>query len=119
MAWVRAVCGRLEMRYRYSASIVYNNFPWPDATDEQKTLIEKLARGVLDARLQYPDSTLADMYGETSLLYHTALLNAHRDLDRAVMNLYGFTKKGFTETDCVAALMERYRTLTNDGGNSK
>jgi len=111
MAWTRVVCGRLEMRYRYSKDIVYNNFPWPDATEVQKAEIEKLAQGVLDARAQYPDSTLADMYGETSMLFHMALLNAHRDLDRAVMKLYGFPVKDFTEAACVAALMERYKAL--------
>jgi len=111
MAWMRTVCGRLEMRYRYSKDIVYNNFPWPDAMDAQKAEIEKLAQGVLDARAQYPESTLADMYGETSMLFHTALLNAHRELDRAVMKLYGFPVKDFTEADCVAALMELYRMM--------
>ncbi|MDR2570367.1 MAG: methylase [Oscillospiraceae bacterium] len=114
MAWVRAVCGRLEMRYRYSKEIVYNNFPWPDVTAEQKNEIEKLAQGVLDARVQYPDSTLADMYGETSMLFHTSLLNAHRELDKAVMKLYGFPVKGFSEADCVARLMERYQVLVED-----
>jgi len=111
MAWMRAVCGRLEMRYSYSNTIVYNNFPWPNATDEQKAEIEKLAQAVLDARAEYPESTLADMYGETSMLYHTALLNAHRELDRAVMKLYGFPVKDFSEADCVAALMEMYQKL--------
>jgi len=113
MAWVRAICGRIKSDYRYAGSTVYNNFPWPDATDTQKAEIEKLAQGVLDARTQYPDSTLADMYGETSMLFHTALLNAHRELDRAVMKLYGFPVKDFTEVDCVAALMERYQVLAN------
>jgi len=111
MAWTRAVCGRLETRYRYSKDIVYNNFPWPDVTDTQKTEIEKLAQSVLDARAEYPDSTLADMYGETSMLFHSSLLNAHRKLDRAVMKLYGFPIKDFNEADCVAALMEMYQKL--------
>ena len=114
MAWVRAVCGRLKSDYRYSGSIVYNNFPWPSVTTNKEVEIEKLASGVLEARSQYPDSTFADMYGETSMLFHTALLNAHRELDRAVMNLYGFPAKGFTEADCVAALMERYQAITGD-----
>ena len=117
-AWLRAVCGRLKSDYRYSKDIVYNNFPWPYATDEQKAEIEKLAQGVLDARAQYPDSTLADMYGETSLLFHTALLNAHRELDRAVMKLYGFSVKDMDEAACVAALMERYQALVNMVGYS-
>jgi len=115
MAWVRAICGRIKSDYRYSKDIVYNNFPWPDATDKQKAEIEKLARAVLNARDEYPDSTLADMYGETSMLFHTSLLNAHRELDRAVMKLYGFPVKDFSEADCVAALMERYQNLTKAG----
>jgi len=116
MAWTRAVCGRLKSDYRYSKDIVYNNFPWPDATDAQKAEIEKLAQAVLDARAQYPDSNLADMYGETSILFHTDLLNAHRKLDRAVMDLYGFPRKDFSEANCVAALMERYQKIA---GNMK
>ena len=109
MAWMRAVCGRLEMRYRYSKDIVYNNFPWPDVSDEQKTAIEKLAQAVLDARAQFPDSSLADLYDERVM--PPALLTAHQVLDRAVMKLYGFPVKDFTEADCVAALMERYQKL--------
>jgi len=116
MAWVRAVCGRLKSDYRYSKDIVYNNFPWPDATDGQKELIENLAQGILDARVEYPDSTLADMYGETSMLFHSKLLSAHRDLDRAVMSLYGFSVKDTDEAACVAALMERYQKLVSDVG---
>ena len=112
MAQVRAVCGRLKSDYRYSKDIVYNNFPWLAVTDAQKIEIEKLVQVVLDARAEYPDSTLADMYCETSMLFHTALLNAHRELDRAVMKLYGFPVKDFTEADCVAALMGMYQKLT-------
>jgi len=111
MAWMRAVSGRLKSDYRYSVNIVYNNFPWPNATDAQKAEIEKLAQRILDARAEYPDSTLADMYGETSMLFHTSLLNAHRELDRAVMKLYGFPVKDFSEADCVAALMEMYQKV--------
>jgi len=106
-----AVCGRIKSDYRYSKDIVYNNFPWPDADDDQKAEIAALAQGVLDARTQYPSSTLAEMYGETSMLFHTALLNAHRELDRAVMKLYGFTVKDTDEAACVAALIERYQML--------
>jgi len=113
MAWMRTVCGRLKSDYSYSNTIVYNNFPWPTATETQKTEVAKLAQNILNARARYPNSNLADMYGETSMLYHTDLLNAHRALDRAVMNLYGFTVKGFTETDCVAALMAQYQKLVN------
>ena len=116
MAWVRAVCGRLKSDYRYSKDIVYNNFPWPIATEGQKAEIETLAQAVLDARAQYPDSTLADMYGETSMLFHTELLDAHRKLDRAVMKLYGFPSKDFSEADCVAELMGLYQELVGQKG---
>jgi len=114
MAWIRAVCGRIKSDYRYSKDIVYNNFPLPHATDAQKAEIEKFAQAVLDARAQYPESTLADMYGETSMLFHTDLLNAHRKLDRAVMKLYGFPVKDFSEADCVAALMEMYQKIVGE-----
>jgi len=110
MAWTRAVCGRLEMRYRYSKDIVYNNFPWPTATDEQKVTIEKLAQGILETRAKFPDSSLADLYDPLTM--PPELLKAHRELDRAVMKLYGFSVKDTSEAACVAALMERYKVLT-------
>ena len=114
MAWMRAVCGRLEMRYRYSKDIVYNNFPWPDLTDVQKTKIERTAQAILDARAMYPDSSFADMYGEKIYLF-PELLAAHRENDRAVMEAYGFTvSKDFQESDCVAALFRMYRRLTQE-----
>jgi hypothetical protein len=108
MAWVRAVCGRLEMRYRYSGQIVYNNFPWPDATDKQKGQIEQLAHGVLDARALFPNSSLADLYDPLTM--PPELLKVHNALDRAVMRLYGFDKD-MAEAVVVAALMEKYREL--------
>ena len=67
MAWMRAVCGRLEMRYSYSINIVYNNFPWPTPTDAQKAKIEQTAQGILDARALYPDCSLADLYDEVTM----------------------------------------------------
>lgn len=112
MAWMRAVCGRLEMRYRYTGVIVYNNFPWPVATDEQKGLVSVAAQGVLDARMQYPSSTLAEMYGEKTMDFHPELVKAHRALDRLVMQIYGYPIKETTEASCVADLMERYQVLT-------
>jgi hypothetical protein len=116
MAWVRAVCGRLEMRYRYSKDIVYNNFPWPDATDKQKTEIEKLAQGILDVRAIFPKSSLADLYDPLTM--PPELLKAHNALDRAVMKLYGFGKDK-TEPKFVAELMERYLILANKGIKTK
>ncbi|MCL2117670.1 MAG: hypothetical protein FWH27_04490, partial [Planctomycetaceae bacterium] len=111
MAWMRAVCGRLELRYRYSGAVVYNNFPWPEVSDSQITEIEKLAQDVLNARASYPDSTLADMYGENSMPFHPKLVKAHQALDRAVMKLYGFGKDA-TEAGIAAKLMVRYQELT-------
>lgn len=109
MAWMRAVAGRLEMRYRYSKELVYNNFPWPTPTPEQKAAIEKTAQAILDARELYPDSSLADLYDE--VLMPKELREAHRANDRAVMRAYGFPIK-MTEPDCVAALMQMYEQLT-------
>jgi hypothetical protein len=62
MAWTRYICGRLEMRYRYSNDIVYNNFPFPNPTEKQKTEMEKLSQEVLDARTKFPNASLADLY---------------------------------------------------------
>ena len=110
MAWMRAVCGRLEMRYRYSKDIVYNNFPWPTPTDEQKTKIEQTAQAILDARALYPDCSLADIYDELTM--PVELRKAHQANDKAVMQAYGFWGKLNTESECVAELMRMYKELT-------
>ena len=101
MAWIRTVCGRLEMRYRYSKEIVYNNFPWPDADEAAQKRIEQSAQAILDARALYPDSSLADLYDP--VLMPAELREAHRHNDSAVMAAYGFSQK-ITESECVAAL---------------
>lgn len=112
MAWMRAVCGRLEMRYSYSTTIVYNNFPWPTPTDEQKNKIEQTAQGILDARALYPDSSLADLYDPLTMPIE--LQKAHTANDKAVMQAYGFDIKSTTEADCVAKLMQMYKELTEE-----
>ena len=109
MAWTRAVCGRLEMRYRYSKDIVYNNFIWPEATAEQRTAIEETAQEILAARALFPDSSLADLYDETTMPHE--LRKAHEANDRAVMNAYGFSPKA-SEEEIVAALMKLYGDKT-------
>jgi len=109
MAWVRTVCGRLEMRYRYSNDIVYNNFPWCSPTDEQKRRIEQTAQGILDARALYPDSSLSDLYDEISM--PPELRKAHTQNDKAVMQAYGFSIKNTTEESCVAELMRMYQQM--------
>ena len=110
MAWMRAVCGRLESRYDYSKQIVYNNFPWPNPTDEQRSKIEQTAQAILDARALYPDSSLADLYDELTM--PVELRRAHQDNDRAVMAAYGFPVKTMTESQCVAELFKLYQQLT-------
>ena len=111
MAWMRAVCGRLEMRYSYSNTIVYDNFPWPTPTDEQRAKIELTAQLILDARAKYPDSSLADLYDELTM--PVELRRAHQQNDRAVMEAYGFpVKSAFTESQCVAELFKMYQELT-------
>jgi len=113
MAWMRAVCGRLEMRYRYSKDIVYNNFPWPAPTDEQKAKIEQTAQAILNARALYPDSSLADLYDDLSM--PVELRKAHQENDRAVMQAYGFpVKSSFTESQCVAELFKMYKEMTTN-----
>jgi hypothetical protein len=110
MAWVRAVCGRLKMRYRYSKDIVYNNFPWPSPTEEQRVAVEAAAQGVLDARLSFPGSSLAELYDPLSM--PPELLKAHHALDKVVWAAYGFSPKEITsEAQCVARLMERWQQL--------
>ncbi len=108
-AWMRAVCGRLKSDYRYSVKIVYNNFPWPTPTDEQKAKIEQTAQAILDARALYPDCSLADLYDEVAM--PPELRKAHQANDKAVMQAYGFWGKLNSESECVAELMKMYQKL--------
>lgn len=110
MAWMRAVCGRLKSDYSYSNTIVYNNFPWPTPTDEQKSRIEQTAQAILDARELYPDCSLADLYDEATM--PPELRKAHQQNDKAVMQAYGFWGKLNSESACVAELMRMYQGLT-------
>ena len=111
MSWMRTVCGRLKSDYRYSPS-VYNNFPWPSPTEEQKKKIEKTAQGILDARAKYPNSSLADLYDELTM--PPELRKAHQQNDIAVMEAYGFNWRNMTESDCVAELMKMYQKLIEE-----
>ena len=116
MAWMRTVAGRLKSDYRYSAKIVYNNFPWPTVTEEQKQFIANTAQGILDARALYPDCSLADLYHELTM--PVELRKAHQANDIAVMKAYGMIKKVdskdtfLTESETVAKLFEMYQELT-------
>lgn len=109
MAWVRGVAGRLKSDYRYSASIVYNNFPWPTATDKQRASIEAAAQGVLDVRATFAGASYADLYQPLSM--PASLVRAHQAVDRAVDAAYGKTAwKG--EAERVAFLFGLYEKLT-------
>ena len=118
MAWMRAVCGRLKSDYRYSNTIVYNNFPWCNPTEEQNAKIEKTAQGILNARALYPECSLADLYDELTM--PPELRKAHQENDKAVMEAYGFKIKDeqtgkyrwLSESETVARLMQMYQELT-------
>lgn len=110
MSWMRAVCGRLKSDYRYSKDVVYNNFPWPSPTEDQRKKIELTAQAILDARNLYSDSSFADLYDELTMPIE--LRKAHMQNDKAVMQAYGFSIKGTTEESCVAELMRMYQKIT-------
>lgn len=108
-AWMRVVAGRMKSDYQYSNKIVYNNFPWPTPTEEQKAKIEQTAQAILDARALYPSSSLADLYDEVTMPQE--LRKAHQQNDKAVMQAYGFWGKYNSESACVAELMKMYQQL--------
>lgn len=109
-AWMRTVCGRIKSDYRYSVNVVYNNFPWPDATTEQQEKIAGTAQAILDARALYPESSLADLYDDLAM--PPELRKAHHQNDRAVWEAYGKAWDIKSENDCVAYLMKLYQSLT-------
>lgn len=118
MAWMRTVCGRIKSDYRYSKDIVYNNFPWPEPTAQQRQKIEQTAQAILDARALYPDSSLADLYDELTM--PPELRKAHRLNDMAVMEAYGFAKGSEpyrNEAACVAELMKLYQKKVEESEN--
>jgi hypothetical protein len=106
MSWMRTVAGRLEMRYRYSKDIVYNNFPWPEKTEENVARFEKTAQAILDARSNYPDRSYADLYDP--LFMPPDLRKAHNANDKAVWEAYGKAWPLGDEPACVAYLMKLY-----------
>lgn len=109
---MRAVCGRLKSDYRYSKDIVYNNFPWPEPTEEQKARIGQTAQAILDARALYPDSSLAALYDDLTM--PSELRKAHQDNDRAVMQAYGFDPKSTSESQCIATLFKLYQKRSEE-----
>lgn len=117
MTWVSYVCGRLKSDYRYSNTLVYNNFPWPESVlDEHKKKVEECAQGVLDVRAQFPNSSLADLYDLNTM--PPELVKAHTDLDRAVDACYGrkFTDKE-SRIEFLFELYKRYSDKALSTGN--
>ena len=111
MAGVRAICGRIKSDYRYSKDIVYNTFPWPNPSESQKTAIENTAQQILDARLLYPNSTLADLYDPDVM--PPELTKAHIANNQAVLDAYGLkgTSAYYSEDDCVSELIKLYQSM--------
>ena len=117
MAWVKYVCGRLESRFRYSVSIVYNNFPWPEnPTAKQVKAIETAAQKVLDARGEFPNSSLADLYDPLTM--PPILVKAHKELDKAVDMTYR-SQPFTTEAKRMEFLFELYEKYTQPLGLSE
>ena len=113
MAWMRAICMRMKSDYSYSRDIVYNNFPWPSPTEEQKVKIEQTAQAILDARALFPESSLADLYDEVAM--PPELRKAHQANDRAVMEAYRWkVSREFTESVCVAELFKLYQMICRE-----
>lgn len=110
--WMRAVAGRLKSDYRYSKDIVYNNFPWPNPSEQQKQKIVETANKILEARNLYPKSSYAELYNELTM--PSELRKAHQENDKAVMEAYGFDWRNMTESECVAELMKLYQEAVTD-----
>ena len=115
--WMRTVAGRMKSDYQYSASIVYNNFPFPKITEHHRKSIEQTAQNILEARKQYKGWSLAELYNELTM--PPELRKAHQANDKAVMEAYGFIKKvdskatWYSPSECVSALMKMYQELTS------
>ena len=112
-SWMRVVAGRMKSDYQYSAGMVYNTFPWPNASQQQIEAIKKAAKAILDAREQHTNINLANMYKEKNFILFGDLKTAHDNLNRAVMKAYGFSVKEMTESMCVAELMKMHQKLVD------
>lgn len=102
---------RLENEILKDSPSVYNNFPWPDPTEEQKNKIECTALMILDARKIYPKASIADLYDPITM--PPELRKAHQENDKAVMEAYGFNWRNMSASECVAELMKMYQELVS------
>lgn len=107
--WLKNFCGRLKSDYRYSNTIIYNNFPWPTVGDKQEQNISETAQGILNTRKLYPDSSLADLYDPLTM--PVELRKAHEANDKAVLKAYGL-KPSVSEDEIVQHLFKLYEELT-------
>ncbi|MDR1655266.1 MAG: methylase, partial [Treponema sp.] len=110
MAWMRYVCGRIKSDYRYSGTIVYNNFPWPKPSDKQKKNIEELAQNILDVRNIFSKDSFAVLYDPLTM--PPKLVKAHQKLDKAVETAYGRTFDD--DSQRAAYLFELYQKLSGE-----
>ena len=110
MIWTKAICGYKDFRPRYSTDVVFNNFPWPDVSQNDKKAIETTAKKILEVRKRYPESCLADLYDVATM--PDDLMKAHLDNDKAVMKAYGFTGK--TDKEVTKALLKLYKKLISE-----
>lgn len=113
MDWMRTVAGRLKSDYRYSGSVVYNTFPWPDASDEEKNHIRQLSQNILSIRNKYPNEKLATLYNINTMPLD--LKKAHAELDQAVCKIYGFNPDD--EYEWVSLLLKKYDKMINKTEN--
>ena len=109
--WAKALCGKLGKGLIYSNTMIYNNFPWPSPTSKQKTKIEAAAQAILDARKNYPDSSLADLYDP--LLMPQDLRKAHEANDKEVLEAYGL-KASASDNEIMAKLLKMYQDLVQN-----
>ncbi len=116
MAWTNIIGGRLKSDFRYSNDIIYNNFPFPKVSEEQRHRIMETAQIILDVREKYPDSSLADIYDDQ--IMPTELRKAHVANDRAVMEAYGFNEK-MSDEAIVGELFKMYEKLTTKRAESE
>jgi hypothetical protein len=110
MAWMRYICGRMKSDYQYSASLVYNNFPWPEPSEKKKGIITEAAHAILDTRSLFQDSTLAELYNPSTM--PPKLVKAHQKLDKAVEAAYG--RSFDDDSQRVAYLFELYQKLSGE-----
>ncbi len=111
MAWNRTISGRLESRIRVSQEITYNNFPFPEMTDEQRTRLTTASTQVLAERQKHPEASLADLYNPLAM--PPGLVHAHDELDRVVDGLFAPRRRFELDAERLAVLLERYEQLSS------